>query len=150
MNGFNQERRIMSDVQEYKRKMIELKKLGAESDEYKRLKTEVDTKYTVLENEIREMLEADGENSFKCEEGTIYLSFIDQVSMPKDPIQKEAFYNYLREKGLYDEMISVNSQKLNGFYRKEAEAAKDAGDILFSMPGIEQIHTVTRIGFRKS
>lgn len=139
----------MSDVQEYKRKMIALKALGKESDEFKRLKAEVDAKYTILENEIKEMLEADGETSFKCEEGTIYLSFIDQVSMPKDTENKELFYNYLRDRGLYDDMVSVNAQKLNGFYRKEAEAAKEAGEILFNMPGIEGVHTVTRIGFRQ-
>lgn len=139
----------MSDVQEYKRKMIELKALGKQSEELKRQRSEIEAKYSIIENEIKEMLEADGENSFKCEEGTIYLSFIEQVKMPSDPTQKEQFYNYLRERGLYDDMISVNSQKLNGFYRKEAEAAKEAGEIIFNMPGIEGVHTVTRIGFRQ-
>lgn len=144
----------MSDVQEYKKRMQLLKALGAQSDTLKQQKSEVDAQYTVIENELKDMLQEDGENSFKCEEGTIYLSFIDQVSMPKDPELKKAFYNFLQEIGLYDDMVSVNSQKLNGFYRKEKasaeEKAKELGELIsYSMPGIEGVHTVTRIGFRK-
>lgn len=145
----------MSDVQEYKKRMQLLKALGAKSDTLKQERAEVEAEYLKVENELKDMLTEDGENSFKCEEGTIYLSFIDQVKMPQDQSMKEQFYNYLREEGLYDDMISVNSQKLNGFYRKEKEkaeeSAKERGELIqFNMPGIDGVHTVTRIGFRKS
>lgn len=139
----------MSDVQEYKKRIIELKQLRATSEGLKQQRSTVELEIDALENILKEMLAADDETSFKCDEGTIYLSFIDQVKMPQDPNQKQAFFDYLKDRGLYDDMISVNSQKLNGFYRKEAEAAKEHGEIIFNMPGIEGVHTVTRIGLRK-
>ncbi len=139
----------MADVQRYKGKMKELKELRMKAAELKAAKTEIEAKVDGLEEELKAMLEEDGETKLATDDGTIYLSFIDQVSMPKDPEQKEAFYKYLRERDLYDDMVSVNSQNLNGFYRKEAEATNARGDILFSMPGIEGVHKVVRVNFRQ-
>ncbi len=139
----------MADIGRYKEKMRGLKEMRAKAAELKAAKTAVELEVDKLESELKAMLEEDGETKLSTEDGTIYLSFIDQVSMPKDPEQKALFYDFLREKGLYEEMVSVNSQKLNGFYRKEAEAASERGDILFSMPGIEGVHKVVRVNFRQ-
>ena len=138
----------MAQVTEYQEKIKVIKTLRAESAMLKAQRDEVEEQQEKIEEEIKEMLTEDGQTNFTCEEGTVYLSFISQVSMPKTSESKEQFYNFLKEKGLYDDMVSVNSQKLNGFYRKEKEAAETAGALFFSMPGIESANTVTRIGFR--
>lgn len=65
---------------------------------------------------------------------------ITSVSMPKNHDDREAFFNYLRERGVYDTYITVNSQSLNAFYKVEREEAEKRGEdmVLFHIPGLPE------------
>lgn len=140
----------MADVSEYKEKCKQLKEFSLAIDNKKIELKHLNEEYEKLENELMAMLEADEMDSFKSEYGTVYRSFFESVSMPQSEQDREAFFTYLRENGLYDSMITVNSQKLNGFYRKESEAAKERGELFFTIPGLGQPKTSPRLGFRKA
>lgn len=138
----------MADVKQYQEMCKQLRELSNEIDQQKVILKQLNEKYEEVEKVLMATMEEDELVNFKSDYGTVYISTFDTVSMPQDDGSKAAFYQYLRDKGLYDSMISVNSQKLNGFYRRELEAAKEAGDILFSVPGLEAKST-PRLGFRK-
>jgi hypothetical protein len=46
-------------------------------------------------------------------------------------------------------MISVNSQTLNSFAKKELEAAKETGDIDFKIPGLGEPTLTEMIALRR-
>ena len=68
---------------------------------------------------------------------------------PKEKSAREAFFNYLKEKELYDEMITVNSQSLNAFCKSELETAKEEGNIDFTIPGLDEPSLSETISLRR-
>lgn len=69
--------------------------------------------------------------------GKLVVSERSYVGLPKTPQDKEAFFSYLKDKGIFDELISVNSQTLNSFYKREREIAIEEGRAMgFKIPGI--------------
>ena len=102
-----------------------------------------------LEAKAQAMLETNEIDSYKSAHGTVYLSTYESVKMPQDLEAKEQFFSWLKSKGLYDEMVSVNSQKLNGLYRKEKEAEMEKGNMFFTIPGLGEPVVSPRLGFRK-
>jgi len=72
------------------------------------------------------------------------------VTLPKTPEDRESFFKYLRDKGLFEDLVTVNSQTLNAFYKKEFEAAAQEGRAVgFKIPGISEPKTVVNLNVRK-
>ena len=71
------------------------------------------------------------------------------VRMPKDNEERKAFFDYLRERGVYDELVSVSSQTLNAFYRSELELAILRGELDFTIPGLNDVLVVPKLTVRK-
>jgi len=59
------------------------------------------------------------------------------VKVPKEPADRDAFFRYLRDKGLFDAMATIHSATLNSFYNAELAAAKEEGRTEFKIPGLE-------------
>lgn len=57
--------------------------------------------------------------------------------VPKDEENKKKFFEWLKAQGLYDAMITVNSQTLNGLLKEKEAAFYEEGGIAFEVPGIE-------------
>lgn len=114
---------------------IEYKKLGEEE-------SQIEAKLTAL-------LDAAEITSYRAKAGTVISSSVQSVSVPKGE-EKQKFFSYLKEAGIYDEVVSVNSQWLNGYYKKEMEAARERGDHFFELPGLGVPFTKTRLSFRKA
>lgn len=68
-----------------------------------------------------------GKFSFKYEEG---------YSLGADDVNREKFFNYLKERDMFDTLITVNSQSLNSFVKDEVAAKEDEGDFEFVPPGV--------------
>lgn len=68
--------------------------------------------------------------------GKVSLLTVDYVSNPSTEEDREAFQNYLKAEGLFDEMVSVHHQKLNSFYKSKLEEAIEKGEPL-NIPGLE-------------
>lgn len=88
-----------------------------------------------LENEIVAVLEELGLKSFKSTSGTIETRVRQSVKVPQGDGRQE-FFNYLKDRGLFDSLITVNSQTLNAWYKQEAEIAVEEKRMLV-VPGLE-------------
>lgn len=108
---------------------------------YDKLKKESDKAYAefqALSVKTARMLETLELDKFQSPSGTLSYGYDESWRTPKSPEQKAAFYAYLKDKGLFDEMISVNSRSLNSFAKAEEMAALEAGILDFQIPGLEK------------
>jgi hypothetical protein len=72
------------------------------------------------------------------------------VTLPKTPDDREAFYQYLKEKNLFEDLVTVNSMTLNAFYKKEFDIAAEEGRAVgFKIPGISDPKTIVTLNVRK-
>lgn len=71
------------------------------------------------------------------------------VRVPKDLEAKQKFFEYLRGRGVFEEMVTVHSATLNSFYNAEVEAANEKGVFPFSVPGIEEPTEQVTLSLRK-
>lgn len=103
-----------------------------------------------LELKFLEALREVGKDSYKSNVGTLYSIHKVTYRVPKTPEQRQAFFDYLKEKGVYQDLVTVNSQTLNSFAREQFELAKSSGDENFEIPGLESPEVYETLGFRKS
>lgn len=89
-----------------------------------------------MQQEIINIMEELEINKFEGEQGTISYKYTESFKVPKDPDSRLKFFSYLRDKGVYDEMITVNSKTLNSWAKQEAELAEDQGEFDFQIPGL--------------
>lgn len=118
--------------------------VAAKKAERDKLQEELDE----IETKAMAMLELSGKTSYKSEHGTVYTSSKESVKLPKSLEDKAEFFAYLKSKNIYDEVINVNSSWLNSHYKEEREKALEVGNILFTIPGINEVTTNPVVGFR--
>jgi hypothetical protein len=126
-------------------KGYEIKALIAAIDDTKKAHLET---LAQVEKRVLSYMEKYGKKSYKTSQGTIVASTRFQVTLPKTPDDVKAFYDYLKAKGHFDELISVNYQKLNSYYKQEMEVAREEGNIGFKIPGIDEPKAHTHLQFR--
>jgi hypothetical protein len=126
---------------------------------YSRLRLEaeeIEEKLTAKNEELKELgtkimnnLNEFKKPSWKCAHGNFIINNRFTVPTPKTPEEKQAFFGYLKEKGIFEDMVTVHSQTLNGYFRQEMDAALDRGEIDFKMPGIGEPKYVQTLAMRK-
>lgn len=116
------------------------------TDEIKLLLQEENKKLEALEIRVLNALEENNLKTFKSEFGDVGYRERESVKIPQGE-ERTKFFNYLKEKGEFDALITVNSQTLNGWYKEEAAKAEQAGQLL-SVPGLE-IPITTKILYLK-
>jgi hypothetical protein len=94
---------------------------------------------TAVEGKILAVLEAAGLERFDAPSCTVTSVGKLSVKVPKDHESREQFFSYLKQRGVFDDLITVNSQTLNAFYRQEAEIADNHGVLEFRIPGITEV-----------
>lgn len=104
---------------------------------------------TTVQTEITRTLEALGIDSVKMNGFNFYVQENESVKTPKTLEEKQAFFEYLRGLGLFDEMVSVNSMTLNSFYKTMSEEALSKGILEFRMPGIAAPTSYKQLKMRK-
>lgn len=102
------------------------------SDEMKKLNERISN----VENGISTVLVENNLDSFKTKMGTAYHSMHKSVSI----LDRDAFFNWLKDKGFYDGLVSVNSQTLKAFVKEQGEE---------EIPGLK-IEDFARLNFRKN
>lgn len=96
-------------------------------------------KYEELQAKALVYMKQLGKDSYPSSFGTVSVVKTRSVALPKTPEQKQEFFNYLKSKGLFDNMISVNSQTLNSWYRQEHEIAVEEKRVSdFKVPGLSE------------
>lgn len=136
----------IKDFEDLAQQLLEVRdKIDALNVEFKKLGEEE----LAIETKLTALLDAAEITSYKAKAGTVISSTVQSVSVPKGE-EKQKFFSYLKEVGIYDEVVSVNSQWLNGYYKKEMEAARERDDVFFEIPGLGVPFTKTRLSFRKA
>ena len=82
-----------------------------------------------------------------------YLFFKENktsVSTPKSLEDKKALFDFLQEKGIFLEMVSINSMTLNSLYKSLAEQALAEGILDYKMPGIAEPVNYVNLKIRRS
>jgi predicted nuclease with TOPRIM domain len=123
--------------------------LKREKDELEAKAEEVGARLSGIQNQLITYMEEFDKTSYKSKHGLIVRAEKMSVKVPKDPSAKEAFFNYLAEKGIKDDILTVNSKTLNSFYNAEMEAARERGETDFSMPGVDPPSVYTVLQMRK-
>jgi hypothetical protein len=105
-----------------------------------------------LQAKLTLMLREINEKSFKCEFGTVTRVTKHTVTLP-DGENKQAFFNYLKERGVFEEMATIHHSKLNSYFNEQREIAIESGDVdaalNFSLPGIGESKAFETIQLRK-
>lgn len=111
---------------------------------------DIETEISKRANKIIEFLTEYGMKNFDGPFGKVSVMNRYSVRQPNTPENKEAFYNYLKEKGDFDHLISVNSRTLQSYVKHEIEAQKQEGNFDFVPPGLEKPEIVQTISLRKA
>lgn len=125
--------------------------------EHKEAKEIASKKYEVvceLESKILAALEASGKSRYYLDEvGTVFVSETLRFRTPSDPSEKKKLISWINKKYGEDGVlgqVTFNYQTLNGFLRREFEAAAERGDATFTIPGVEPPTSETKLCVRKS
>jgi hypothetical protein len=117
----------------------------------KKVSSEKYSDYQALENKLVALLTQANKKSYKVDGlGTATRVLKNVVSVPKDLSAKRLLFSWIGEqygKDVLDDMVSINHQKLNGWYNEEVEKNKD--NPMFSIPGIEAPTSVESLSFRR-
>lgn len=127
----------------------EIARLRSEEDEASDKKKAITAKLEAAENKMVELLITNNLKNYRAPAGLASLSFRTSVKTPKTPEQKTLFFEYLRKTGRYDDMVSVNSQTLNSFYKEQLELAKERGEDDVQIPGITEITVNPNLSFKR-
>lgn len=136
-------------VEQIEAKIASLAKLRQTYNEAKLQATAINSQVEELELQILADLENMGKTSYQSESGTVSAVLRSTVKTPKDLESKRLLFGYLMEKGIFEELVSVNSATLNSFFKTENEAAIERGDLMFKIPGLDNPTNSFTLSFRK-
>lgn len=109
----------------------------------------LEAEYKGVTIEIMKLMEAMDIHSVKMHGYNFYTATTETVKTPKTLEEKAKLFDFLREKGLYDEMISINSQSLNSLYRALSAEAMEKGHLEFLMPGVDAPSSFTQLKMKR-
>ena len=113
--------------------------------------TQANKEKAELEAKIALALTEMGKDSYKSEYGTVSKVVKWRVNLPQGE-DKLKFFEFLRERGMFETMATINSNSLNSFYLEQWEIAKKDDPMAalnFSLPGIGEPKSHDSISFRK-
>lgn len=82
--------------------------------------------------------------------GTVFIREYTSVKVPKSPQERDQFFGYLKDKGIFEQTITVHSQTLNSLYKNALEEAIEKGDHTFKIPGIGEPSVSKKLTVRSS
>jgi len=125
-------------VTELEEDIAELVKLRTEHALKEREAKDIKAVFNEKQEKLKSKLEALEMDSYKGKAGSFSFRMKEGFRVPKDMEAKKQFFSFLQEKGVFDELVSVNSQTLNSWAQAEIESALDAGNFDFQIPGLEK------------
>jgi len=108
-------------------------------EEHKKIKDEsakVWHKYEQKYAEIIAILENEERDSYRSDDVSFSYKVVESFKTPKETDQRELFFQYLKDRNAYDNLITVNSRSLNSFAQQELEMQELEGNYGFAIPGI--------------
>lgn len=118
-------------------------------EQHKQKKEEAAQIYAELENlqqELISILQENNRTSYISPEGAFSYDIRETFRTPKDPDSRAKFFAYLKEKGVYDDLISVNATTLNSWAKGEMALSNDKD---FQIPGLVKSEPTFKASLRK-
>jgi hypothetical protein len=112
--------------------VIELKAMKKAADD---AATEAQKAYDTACAQFYNVLEAAEMDRFDWSGHMLLRTVRSSVTVPKGD-DKLYFFEYLRNRGIFDELVTVNSNSLNAWFNAEQEAALRNGQVEFQVPGL--------------
>ena len=125
-----------------------LLKVKGAIDKLKEEKTELEKEFAAMKAEAVEHLEEHGLKNFDHGMGKISIMETKSVKM----LDKYVFFEWLKEKGTFEDVVSVNAMTLKSLYKQELELAIERQDVNFlqdGLPGVSEPSTFRSIKFLK-
>lgn len=120
-----------------------------ECDEFDKLASEKKKELEELKTRALAFMENSTIDKFSVKGfGNISVMARSSVKVPAGE-ERQKFFNYLREQGTFENMVTVNSNTLNAWYQQELESAITRGDVDFKIPGIEEPKIYKTLTLRK-
>lgn len=143
----------MITVQEIESLVKSLAEKRIEVEEKKRPYTQASEELEQIEQQVAAALVEMGKDSYKSEYGTVSRRTEDRYNLPTTPEDREKFFNFLKEKGVFEQMITINSNTYNSFVKAEKEALEQRegpeATLHFSLPGVPEAKSRQVLSFRK-
>ncbi len=124
--------------------------LGAQYDKCEKMQKELseeNKKAAILEGKIAQALKETGRDKYQTPKGTFYFRRAWRFNLPEKGEPKKLFIQWLRDKGIADEYLTVNSNSYNSLLNQEREAAIRDGRFL-DVPGVPEPKLYETIGFK--
>lgn len=103
-----------------------------------------------LEDKILAHMEQDNIEKFQVPgHGSVFTVDRFTVQVPKDLEAKKQLMKHFTDRGIFFEMVTVNSATCNSYYKTEMEAAVARGDVDFKIPGLGEPKHIRTLGMRK-
>lgn len=105
-----------------------------------------------LEEQMGKMLLELGQDSFKTPFGTMIMTKRTSFKVPKDEESRNEFFGALKEMGIFESMITVNSATMNSFLKGEYAAAESRGEdmVVYKFAGIDPPTVSVTASLRKA
>lgn len=139
----------MYTVEQMNWKLQKIRDLRAKESELSMQKKQVADELAIEEADMMQMLQELGMKSYRGPAGMATLTIKSSVRTPKSPQDREAFFSYLKDKGLYDDMISVNSVTLNSYYKNLQKEYEERGEEMPKIPGLNEITDKPSLSFKQ-
>lgn len=122
----------------------------ATCEEFEAKATEQNKLLAALEAKAVEYLEVLERDKYQSEFGTISIKENWRVNLPDSPVSWSKLFDYFKERECFEGMITVNSNKLNSFYKEELKIAQDEGRAMeFEIPGLNPPKLYRSLSYRK-
>lgn len=121
-------------------------------DEADAIETSLKEKQKILNNckgRLLSIFQEFNKQNYRTHRGIIVRQKRFTVTHPKDPENRKAFFDWLRQKKIFEDVVTVHSQTLNSLYKAEMQAAIDAGQTDFAIPGVEEPKYVETLAMRR-
>lgn len=103
-----------------------------------------------MEGKIVQYLKELGRTKYETPYGTVSIRGSWRVNLPEKGQAMAEFFEYLKGKGIFESMATVNSASLNSFYMDEWESSKKTGEgMTFTIPGVPAPTYFEKMSFRK-
>ncbi len=141
----------MSDmtIAEFEDLLDKAYQLKLDSEELDGQRKKKDEERAELDRVILAQFEQFDKTSYRGRRCNVIKTQRTSVSLPKEPAAREDFFAFLKSKKIFEELITVNHQTLNAFYKNEFDNAVEAGNHEFKIPGLEQPKVHEYITYRK-
>lgn len=111
--------------------------------------SEVNAEITKMEAQAVVMLDELERSNYKGPGGAIEIRSRHSVQVPKTDQDKQALFDFLKQEGIFEKYVTVNSRSLQTLYNDYRQRAEEDGELTFSMPGVGEPKTFRQAILKK-